>query len=245
MTQLPTVSSVDYDVRDVDTKEDDLVTKFMTSDWMLTVQWQRVLHPVHQWACRKHKDAVLNSPIMNWIWSFGQLQAFSTSEDQHSTASIKWGRNYCSVYLELDEFLCFTLQKDHRHQRVASFALYIAWARCLLCERESRYKQTRIQLFKSSWMPDGSDLPSIIQPKGCLLNDSGICMIKSALSSQRMTGILLAPFQQFPNQSAGKQPLILEMPSQSVTALQQSVLGSVEPAKKTGHNSRSCPNKEI
>ena len=32
MTQLPTVSSVDYDVRDVDTQEDDLVTKFMTSD---------------------------------------------------------------------------------------------------------------------------------------------------------------------------------------------------------------------
>ena len=31
MTQLPTVSSVDYDVRDVDTQEDDLVTQFMTS----------------------------------------------------------------------------------------------------------------------------------------------------------------------------------------------------------------------
>ena len=76
-------------------------------------------------------------------------------------------------------------------------------------------------------------LPSFNQ-RACLLNDSGICMIKSALSSQRMTGILLVLFQQFPNQSAGKQPLILEMPSQPVTALQQSVLGSVEPARKLG-----------
>ena len=78
-----------------------------------------------------------------------------------------------------------------------------------------------------------SFLPSFNQ-RTCLLNDSSIYMIKTALSAQRMTGILLVLFQQFPNQSAGKQPLILEMPSQPVTALQQSVLGSVEPARKAG-----------
>ena len=44
-------------------------------------------------------------------------------------------------------------------------ALAMAWAWCLLCERESWYT-TRIQLLKSPWMPDGSELPSIIQPKG-------------------------------------------------------------------------------
>ena len=31
MTQLPTVLSVDYDVRDLDAQEDDLVAQFMTS----------------------------------------------------------------------------------------------------------------------------------------------------------------------------------------------------------------------
>ena len=76
-------------------------------------------------------------------------------------------------------------------------------------------------------------LPSFNQ-RACLLNDSGICMIKSAISSQRMTGILLDLFQQFPNHSAVKQSLILEMPSQPVTALQQSVLGSVKPSRKLG-----------
>ena len=76
-------------------------------------------------------------------------------------------------------------------------------------------------------------LPSFNQ-KTCLLNDSVIFMIKLALSFQRMTGILLALFQQFPNQSAGKQPLILEIPSEPVTALQQSVLESVEPERKLG-----------
>ena len=31
MTQLPSILSVDYDVRDLDAQEDDLVTQFMTS----------------------------------------------------------------------------------------------------------------------------------------------------------------------------------------------------------------------
>ena len=84
-----------------------------------------------------------------------------------------------------------------------------------------------------------SFLPSFNQ-RAYLLCDSGIC-----LSPVRQWYLhdQIGPFcpendrnlfQQFQNQSAGKQPLILEMPSQPVTALQQSILGSVEPARKPG-----------
>ena len=70
MTQLP-VSSVDFDVRDVDTQKDDLVTQFMTMAVVAHGSMAKSApssSPMTMY--RKHKDTVLNSPIMNWIWSF-------------------------------------------------------------------------------------------------------------------------------------------------------------------------------
>ena len=91
MTQLPTVSSVDYDVRDVDTQEDDLVTKFMTSGYGCSqfngkegsIQFTNEHVSQARGRCLELSHNELDMVIL------GQLQAFSISEDQHSRASIK------------------------------------------------------------------------------------------------------------------------------------------------------------
>ena len=89
MTQLPTVSSVDYDVRDVDTQEDDLVTKFMTSGCgcsqfsgkECSIQFTNEHVSQARGRCLELSHNELDIVLL------GQLQAFSISEDQHSTAS--------------------------------------------------------------------------------------------------------------------------------------------------------------
>ena len=89
MMRLPTVSSVDYDVRDVDTQEDDLVTKFMTSGCSqfngkeCSIQFTNEHASQARGRCLELSHNELDMVLL------GQLQAFSISEDQHSTASIK------------------------------------------------------------------------------------------------------------------------------------------------------------
>ena len=84
MTQLPTVSSVDYDVRNVDTQEDDLVTKFMTSGCgcsqfngkECSIQFTNEHVSQARGRCLELSHNELDMVLL------GQLQAFSISEDQ-------------------------------------------------------------------------------------------------------------------------------------------------------------------
>ena len=104
---------------------------------------------------------------------------------------------------------------------------------CYVKERADT-QQTRIQLLKSPWMPDGSELPSIIQPKGLSPERQWYLYDQIGPFCPENDRNITCPFPTVPKQSTGKQSLILEMPSQPVTALQQSVLGSVEPPRKPG-----------
>ena len=104
---------------------------------------------------------------------------------------------------------------------------------CYVKERADT-QQTRNQLLKSPWMPDRRDLSSIIQPKGLSPKRQWYLHDQIGPFCPENDRNITCPFQQFPNQSAGKQSLILEIPSQPVTSLQQNVLGSVKPAIKLG-----------
>ena len=84
MTQLPTVSSVDYDVRDVGTQEDDLVTQFMTSGCGCSqfngkecyIQFTNEHVSQARGCCLELSHNELDMVLLC------QLQAFSISEDQ-------------------------------------------------------------------------------------------------------------------------------------------------------------------
>ena len=83
-TQLPTGSSVDYDVRDVDTQEDDLVTKFMTSGCgcsqfdgkECSIQFTNEHVSQARGCCLELSHNELDMVLL------GQLQAFSISQDR-------------------------------------------------------------------------------------------------------------------------------------------------------------------
>ena len=115
---------------------------------------------------------------------------------------------------------------------------------CYVKERVDT-QQTQIQLLKSPWMPDGSDLPSIIQPKGLSPERQWYLHDQIGPFCPENDRNITCPFPTVPKPVSRQATLD---PGNAITASNSPPAKHARECrtcKKTGHNSRSCPNKEI
>ena len=127
------------------------------------------------------------------------------------------------------------------------YHLHFTWLEPGVCYVKERAdtQQTRIQLLKSSWMPDGSDLPSIIQPKDLSPERQWYLHDQIGPFCPENDRNIACPFPTVPKPVSRQ---ATPDPGNAITASNSPPAKRARECrtcKKTGHNSRSCPNKEI